>query len=68
MVKLKRIKRRYLVAMIVAIIGLILTACTYFATDIYTKHDVAVISDKQIKDTLVEKSTDVYDNKDETRK
>ncbi len=68
MVKLKRIKRRYLVAMIVAIIGLILTACTYFATDIYTKHDVAVIGDKQIKDTLVEKSTDVYDNKDETRK
>ncbi|RMC51418.1 YibE/F family protein [Lactobacillus sp. ESL0263] len=68
MVKLKRIKRRYLVAMVVAIIGLILTACTYFATDIYTKHDVAVISDKQIKDTLVEKSTDVYDNKDETRK
>lgn len=68
MVKLKRIKRRYLVAMIVAVIGLILTACTYFATDIYTKHDVAVISDKQIKDTLVEKSTDVYDNKDETRK
>nr|WP_278966027.1 YibE/F family protein [Lactobacillus apis] len=68
MVKLKRIKRRYLVAMIVAIIGLILTACTYFVTDIYTKHDVAVISDKQIKDTLVEKSTDVYDNKDETRK
>ena len=68
MVKLKRIKRRYLVAMIVAIIGLILTACTYFATDIYTKHDIAVISDKQIKDSLVEKSTDVYDNKDETRK
>lgn len=68
MVKLKRIKRRYLVAMIVAVIGLILTACTYFATDIYTKHDVAVISDRQIKDTLVEKSTDVYDNKDETRK
>ena len=68
MVKLKRIKRRYLVAMIIAVIGLILTACTYFATDIYTKHDVAVISDRQIKDTLVEKSTDVYDNKDETRK
>lgn len=67
-VKLKRIKRRYLVAMIIAVIGLILTACTYFATDIYTKHDVAVISDRQIKDTLVEKSTDVYDNKDETRK
>lgn len=65
---MKRIKRRYLVAMIVAIIGLILTACTYFATDIYTKHDIAVISDKQIKDSLVEKSTDVYDNKDETRK
>lgn len=65
---MKKIKRRYLIAIIVAVIGLILTACTYFATDIYVKHDVAVITDSKIKDTLVERSKDVYDNKDETRK
>lgn len=68
MITLKKTKQRYMLALAVAIIGLALTACTYFATDIYTKHDVAVITDRTIKDTLVEKSTDVYDNKDETRK
>lgn len=68
MIKLSKIKGRYLLAIIAFIIGLILTACTYFATDIYSKHDVAVITDSAIKDTLVEKSKDVYDNKDETRK
>lgn len=68
MIKLKKNKRRYALALLVAIIGLILTASVYFATDIYSKHDVAVITDSTIKDTLVEKSTDVYNNKDETRK
>ncbi|PXY86273.1 YibE/F family protein [Lactobacillus melliventris] len=68
MIWLKKIKKRYLFAVIIAAIGLILTACTYFATDIYSKNDVAVITDTKIKDTLEEKSTDVYGNKDETRK
>lgn len=64
---MKRKKLRYLVAIIVAIVGLILTAWTYFATDIYQKDDVAVIIDKKIKDKRIEKNTDVYGNKDETR-
>lgn len=68
MIWLKKIKKRYLFAVLIAAIGLILTACTYFATDIYSKNDVAVITDTKIKDTLEEKSTDVYGNKDETRK
>lgn len=68
MIWLKKIKKRYLFAVLTAAIGLILTACTYFATDIYSKNDVAVITDTKIKDTLEEKSTDVYGNKDEIRK
>lgn len=68
MLILKKIKQRYLVAVIVMLIGLILTASIYFATNIYTKNDVAIITDEKITDTLVEKSKDVYDNKDETRK
>ncbi|BDR59881.1 YibE/F family protein [Lactobacillus xylocopicola] len=65
---MNKIKHRHLLALVVAVIGLVLTAGTYFATNIYVKDDVAVITDKTIKDTLVEKSTDVYGNKDETRK
>ncbi|WEV71001.1 YibE/F family protein [Lactobacillus sp. ESL0785] len=68
MIKLKRIRRRYWVALVAAIIGLILTICTYFATGIYSKDDVAVITDHSIKDTLVQKNRDVYNNHDETRK
>ena len=68
MIWLKKIKKRYLFAVLIAVVGLILTTCTYFATDIYSKNDVAVITDPKIKDTLEEKSTDVYGNKDETRK
>ncbi len=65
---MKKIKKRYLFAVLIAVVGLILTTCTYFATAIYSKNDVAVVTDSQIKDTLEEKSTDVYGNKDETRK
>ena len=68
MIWLKKIKKRYLFAVLIAVVGLILTTCTYFATDIYSKNDVAVVTDSKIKDTLEEKSTDVYGNKDETRK
>ncbi|MDF7638151.1 YibE/F family protein [Lactobacillus sp. ESL0791] len=60
-------KRRYLWAAAVAIIGLVLTACTYFATDIYQKDDVAVITDHVIADRLIEKNKDVYNNADQTR-
>ncbi|MBA1392680.1 YibE/F family protein [Lactobacillus sp. XV13L] len=65
---LKKSKRRYWFAAVAAVLGLALTACVYFASGIYSKNDVAVITDATIKDTLVEKSRDVYDNKDETRK
>ena len=68
MIWLKKIKKRYLFAVLIAVVGLILTTGTYFATDIYSKNDVAVVTDSKIKDTLEEKSTDVYGNKDETRK
>ena len=60
-------KKRYTAAVIAAIVGAILTVLTYFATDIYQKDEVAVITDSQIKDTLIEKNEDVYKNQDKTR-
>lgn len=60
-------KKRYIIALIVAVIGLVLTACTYFATNIYSRDDVAVITDNVIKDRLIKKDKDVYNNVDQTR-
>ncbi|NRO15635.1 YibE/F family protein [Lactobacillus helveticus] len=60
-------KKRYTAAVIAAIVGAILTVLTYFATDIYQKDEVALITDSQIKDTLIEKNEDVYKNQDQTR-
>lgn len=53
-------KKRYTAAIIVAVVGAIFTVLTYFATDIYHKDEVALITDAQIKDTLIEKNEDVY--------
>lgn len=60
-------KKRYTAAIIVAIVGAIFTVLAYFATDIYHKDEVAIITDNKIKDTLVEKNEDVYKNQDQTR-
>lgn len=60
-------KKKYTAAIVVAIVGAILTVLTYFATDIYQKDEVAIITDDQIKDTLIEKNEDVYKNQDQTR-
>ena len=54
-------KKKYTAAIIVAIVGAVLTVLTYFATDIYQKDD------DKIKDTLIEKNEDVYKNQDQTR-
>ena len=48
-------KKKYTAAIIVAIVGAVLTVLTYFATDIYQKDEVALITDDKIKDTLIEK-------------
>lgn len=64
---MKKKKWRYLIALGVLVIGLILTACTYFTTDIYAKDDVALITDAHIHDRLVETNKDVYNNIDQTR-
>ena len=55
-------KKRYTAAIIVAVVGAIFTVLTYFATDIYHKDEVALITDAQIKDTLIEKN-DVHHEK-----
>ena len=64
---MKKIKTRYWVALIALIVGLALTAITYFAVGIYQKDNVAVITDTQISDRLVEKNKDVYAKEDQTR-
>lgn len=61
-------KKRIYASLIVLLIGLIGTVAVYFATAIYQTDSVALITDKHIKDTLVQKDKDVYGNKDETRK
>ncbi|MGO1641949.1 MAG: YibE/F family protein, partial [Lactobacillus amylovorus] len=38
-------KKRYTAAIIVAVVGAIFTVLTYFATDIYHKDEVALITD-----------------------
>lgn len=60
-------KKRYWLALIVLAIGLIATAGTYFLSSVYQKDDVAVITDHTIKDRLIQKDKDVYNNMDETR-
>lgn len=60
-------KKRYWIALIAFVIGLLLSAGTYFLTDVYQKDDVAVITDSQIKDKLIQNNKDVYNNKDQTR-
>lgn len=60
-------KKRYWLALIVLVIGLALSAGTYFLTDVYQEDDVAVITDTKIEDRLIQKDKDVYNNQDETR-
>ena len=60
-------KKKYTAAIIVARDGAVFTVLTYFATDIYQKDEVALITDDKIKDTLIEKNEDVYKNQDQTR-
>lgn len=60
-------KRRLLWAALVLLAGLLATGITYFKTAGYA-NDVAVITDRQIKDKLLKKETDIYNNKDEERR
>lgn len=62
-----KLKKQYLVALIILVIGLVASAGVYFLSGIYQKEDVAVITDTHIKDRLIENNKDVYDNKDQTR-
>ncbi|MDO4912711.1 MAG: YibE/F family protein [Lactobacillus sp.] len=58
--------KRAIAATIVFIIGIILTAMTFFATDVYQRDSVAIITDHRIKDEMVQKNKDVYGNVDYT--
>lgn len=64
---MRKIKRKYWLALLVLVIGGLLSAATYFAVGIYQKDNVAVITDTHIPDRLVEKNKDVYNNQDQTR-
>jgi uncharacterized membrane protein len=61
------LKNKYCWAIILLVLGLAATAAAYFATDIYHKDEVAVITDKKIDDRLVKTDEDVYQNKDQSR-
>ena len=50
----------------VVVVGIFLTLITYFSTAFASK-PIAVITDRQITDTLVDKTKDNYENKDEVR-
>lgn len=60
-------QKRFWWSLGVLLLGLILTAVTYFATDIYQKDEVALVTDHQIEDQLIENNRDVYNNYDQTR-
>lgn len=61
-------KKKYLIAIIILLVGSGLTLATYFATHIYQRDSVALITDHQIKDTFVQRDKDVYGNVDQTRR
>lgn len=48
------------------IVGIVFTAITYFSTTFASK-PIAVITDNHIQDTLINKTKDNYENKDEVR-
>lgn len=64
---MKSKKNRYWLSLLVLVIGLVLTAGTYFLSSGYQKNDVAVVTDSNIKDVLLQKNKDVYGNRDQTR-
>ncbi len=53
-------------SLVVLFVGIFFTLITYFSTAFASK-PIAVITDSQIKDTLVDKTKDNYENKDEVR-
>ena len=48
------------------IVGIVFTVITYFSTTFASK-PIAVITDNHIQDTLINKTKDNYENKDEVR-
>lgn len=54
------------ISLAVVVVGIFFTLITYFSTDFASK-PIAVITDRQITDTLVDKTKDNYENKDEVR-
>ncbi len=53
-------------SLVVLFVGICFTLITYFSTAFASK-PIAVITDSQTKDTLVDKTKDNYENKDEVR-
>ena len=55
------------ISLAVVVVGIFFTLITYFSTAFASK-PIAVITDRQITDTLVDKTKDNYENKDEVRR
>ncbi|WP_270457674.1 YibE/F family protein [Lactobacillus gasseri] len=58
--------QKILLSLTTLIVGIVFTAITYFSTTFASK-PIAVITDNHIQDTLINKTKDNYENKDEVR-
>lgn len=59
--------QRLIIALLIMLLGGILTYWTYHSTTFYHKEDVGVIMKDSFKDKLVRNDKDIYNNKDQTR-
>ena len=61
-----QIKNKFWISFGILIIGIVLSFWTYFSTS-FTSKPIGVITDSQIKDELINKTEDNYQNKDQIR-
>ena len=61
-----QIKNKFWVSFGILVIGIVLSFWTYFSTS-FTSKPIGVITDSQIKDELINKTEDNYQNKDQIR-
>ncbi len=61
------IKNKTIASLIVLLLGIIISVFVYFSTS-FSANPIGKVEDTHIKDVLVNKTQDSYDNKDEVRK
>lgn len=61
-----RFKKKQWISLIILLLGIIISLITYFSTSLTTK-PIGVVTNSTIKDVLINKTEDNYQNKDEVR-